>query len=43
MAFPGDRTFLIGPFLDWWDQHVAKRDAKRAKRRSEAKGTSAQT
>lgn len=41
MAFPGDRTFLIGPFLDWWAQHVARRDAKRAKSHDKAKGTSA--
>lgn len=43
MAFPGDRTFLIGPFLDWWDRHVARRDAKRTKSREEARGTSAQS
>lgn len=24
-----DDTFLIGPFLQWWDKRSAKRDAKR--------------
>lgn len=29
MAFPADRTFLIGSLLQWWDKRSAKRDAKR--------------
>jgi hypothetical protein len=33
MAFGGgggaEDTFLIGPFLQWWDKRTAKRDAKR--------------
>lgn len=32
----GDDAFLIGPFMDWWDKHTAKRDARRTKR-AEAK------
>ena len=26
---PQDESFLIGPFLEWWDKRSAKRDAKR--------------
>ncbi len=33
MSFGGgggaEDTFLIGPFLQWWDKRSAKRDAKR--------------
>jgi hypothetical protein len=33
MAFGGgggpDDSFLIGPFMEWWDKRTAKRDAKR--------------
>lgn len=25
----GGDGLLIGPFLQWWDKHVAKRDAER--------------
>ena len=32
MAFPADRTFLIGSVLQWWDKHAAKRDARRTAR-----------
>ena len=32
MAFPSDRTFLIGPFLDWWDKRSAKRDDRHTER-----------
>ncbi len=28
----GGDGLLIGPFMEWWDKHVAKRDAKRAAR-----------
>jgi len=40
MAFGGghDDSFLIGPFMDWWDKHTAKRDAKRTAKQ-EAKAT----
>lgn len=31
-----DDAFLVGPFLEWWDKHTAKRDARRTKR-AEAK------
>lgn len=24
-----DDSFLIGPFMEWWDKRSAKRDAKR--------------
>jgi len=33
MAFGGggpDDSFLIGPFMEWWDKRTAKRDAKRS-------------
>lgn len=26
----GEDAFLIGPIMEWWDKHTAKRDAKRA-------------
>jgi hypothetical protein len=29
MAFPADRTFLIGSLLQWWDRRSAHRDAER--------------
>jgi hypothetical protein len=33
MAFGGgggpDDSFLIGPFMEWWDKRTARRDAKR--------------
>jgi hypothetical protein len=35
---PQDESFLIGPFLDWWDRRTAKRDAKRTAK-LEAKAT----
>lgn len=28
----GGDGLLIGPFLQWWDRHVAKRDARRTAR-----------
>jgi hypothetical protein len=28
----GGDGLLIGPFLQWWDKHVAKRDARRTAR-----------
>ncbi len=31
-----DDSFLIGPFLDWWEKRNTKRDAKRTAR-AEAK------
>lgn len=33
MAFPADRTFLIGSLLQWWDKLSAKRDARRTDKR----------
>jgi hypothetical protein len=34
MAFGGgggpDDSFLIGPFMEWWDKRTAKRDARRS-------------
>ena len=26
----GSDGLLIGPIMEWWDKHTAKRDAKRA-------------
>jgi NAD(P)H-hydrate repair Nnr-like enzyme with NAD(P)H-hydrate epimerase domain len=30
----GGDGLLVGPMLEWWDKHVARRDARRSARRA---------